>query len=331
MKKIFQKIALLLAVVTMTACGDDQRGEVISQDLSYELDKDYVFVDIPTEFDFNPANILYLKGKTVLKLYGKYNGEETSIKEGNRFEFDIKLKKALDRDVVIRLAEDRTLLDGFEGAENFLSFPEGSVSLPDVVLAKGSKETKAVLTFQNLNLLSEMPGYILPLRLELVDAVDGVIISSVYYSVIVQLSIEFGKDNIDESNDPIEGIYFNDIITFDSNRTRYLESLYDGDLDSYWYPYDEDTYLSMTLPSPMKILGFKIDLKASFYTLGEFNVYVNESKGFISYGKVKRNTNGGPIYVRFKKPVEITSIRLDGMLTTSDRTGPELHQINFIK
>lgn len=61
MRRIFQKIALLLVVAVMAACGDDQRGEVISQDLSYELDKDYVFVDIPAVFDFNPANILYLR------------------------------------------------------------------------------------------------------------------------------------------------------------------------------------------------------------------------------------------------------------------------------
>ena len=331
MRRIFQKIALLLVVAVMAACGDDQRGEVISQDLSYELDKDYVFVDIPAVFDFNPANILYLKGKTVLKLSGKTDGEKTTIKEGERFEFDIKLKKALDRDMVIRLKEDRDLLDGYQGADGYVAFPEGTVSLPNVTLAKGSREAKAVLTFKNLNLINEMPGYILPLRLDLVDAVEGVVVSSMYYSVFVQMDIEFGKENIEDSNDPIEGTCFNDIITFNSDKTSGLYNLNDGNLNSYWYPSNEDTYITMTLSSPMKILGLKINVTNSRYSLGEFKVYADEGKGFISYGKVKRNTKGEPIYVRFKNPVDITAIKLDGMLTVNGSTQPDIYEINFIK
>lgn len=331
MRRIFQKIALLLVVAVMAACGDDQRGEVISQDLSYELDKDYVFVDIPAVFDFNPANILYLKGKTVLKLSGKTDGEKTTIKEGERFEFDIKLKKALDRDMVIRLKEDHDLLDGYQGADGYMAFPEGTVSLPNVTLTKGSKDAKAVLTFQNVNLINEMPGYILPLRLELVDAVEGVVVSSVYYSVFVQMDIEFGKENIDESNDPIEGTCFNDIITFNSDKIRGLENLCDGSTSYSWYPSTTETYLTMTLPSPMKVLGIKINVKNDRYMLGEFNVYANEGKGFISYGQVKRNTKGEPIYVRFKTPVDITAVKFDGMLTINGSTQPDIYEINFIK
>src|SRR3712207_8246650 len=44
--------------------------------------------------------------------------------------------------------------------------------------------------------------------------------------------IELGKDNIDTSNEAISGMQFNDIVTFESNRSRDLECLHDGDHDS---------------------------------------------------------------------------------------------------
>ena len=38
---------ILFAVAAFSACSDDNQGEVVSQDLSYQLDANYVFVDIP--------------------------------------------------------------------------------------------------------------------------------------------------------------------------------------------------------------------------------------------------------------------------------------------
>ena len=68
MKKIIQLLYILFAVAAFSACSDDNQGEVVSQDLSYQLDANYVFVDIPEKFLFDPSNILYLEGKTVMKL-----------------------------------------------------------------------------------------------------------------------------------------------------------------------------------------------------------------------------------------------------------------------
>mgnify|MGYP000841272462 CR=1 FL=1 len=47
MKKIIQLLYILFAVAAFSACSDDNQGEVVSQDLSYQLDANYVFVDIP--------------------------------------------------------------------------------------------------------------------------------------------------------------------------------------------------------------------------------------------------------------------------------------------
>lgn len=76
MKKIIQLLYILFAVAAFSACSDDNQGEVVSQDLSYQLDANYVFVDIPEKFLFDPSNILYLEGKTVMKLNAKSDGKQ---------------------------------------------------------------------------------------------------------------------------------------------------------------------------------------------------------------------------------------------------------------
>ena len=50
MKKYIRLICVLLSVAAFTACEDEDRGLVVSQDTSYQLDPDYVYVDIPKEF-----------------------------------------------------------------------------------------------------------------------------------------------------------------------------------------------------------------------------------------------------------------------------------------
>ena len=68
MKKIIQLLYILFAVAAFSACSDDNQGEVVSQDLSYQLDANYVFVDIPEKFLFDPSNILYPVSYTHLTL-----------------------------------------------------------------------------------------------------------------------------------------------------------------------------------------------------------------------------------------------------------------------
>ncbi len=329
MKKVTQLLYMLLSVATFSACMDDDKGKVITQDVSYQPDADYIYVDIPEKFQFDPSNIVYLQGSTVLKLNGKYDGEHLNIVEGTEFAFNVGLKEALAEDILVSLKYDRTLLDEYQNTKGLIPFPEENVLVSEVKLAAGTQAGKITLALQDVDALNEMPGYILPFRLEFVDAVDGVKISSNSYCVFVELQVI--KDNIDSSNDPIEGVLFNDNVLFESNKSEGLEKLHDGSTGGYWFPDSESIYLSMTFLEPTKVIGFKIDVRKGYYLLGSFNVYVDEGDGYISYGKVERNTGGTPIYVRFKKPVEIKSVKLDGMVTVNGNTEPDLAEITFIR
>ena len=326
MKKIIQLLYILFVVAAFSSCSDDNQGEVVSQDLAYQLDANYVFVDIPEEFPFDPSNILYLDGKTVLKLNARNDGKQTTITEGTEFTFNVKMKKTLDQDVKVCLKKDLDLLEEYTLTE----FPDEAYELNDAIITAGSREGTITLDITNPDLLNKLPGYVLPLCLEFVDVVSGVRISGQYYNVLIELSIKLEKDNIDSSNDVIEGEYFNDNVVFESSKTSRLECLYDGDRSgNTWYPGRND-YLTMTFPEPIKILGVRLDVVTNSYKLGSLNVYVDEGNGFISYGRFVRDNNG-VIYMKFKSPVNIRAIKFDGMLTTSGGTGPDIYEITFIK
>lgn len=327
MKKIIQLLYVLFAVAAFSACSDDNQGEVVSQDLAYQLDANYVFVDIPEKFPFDPSNILYLEGKTVLKLNAKNDGSKTTITEGTAFTFNVKLKKALNQNVKVRLKKDPDLLEGHA----LIEFPDETFELNDAIIPAGSREGTITFDITNPDMLNKMPGYVLPLCLEFVDAVNGVRISEQSYSVLIEMSLRLEKDNIDPSNDEIEGEYFNDNVIFESNKSSGLERLYDGNISgSSWYPSNKDTYLTMTFSEPTRILGVRINFDNGYYSLGSLNVYADEGNGFISYGKLTRNTNG-IIYMKFKAPTDIRALKFDGMLTTSGGNGPDIYEITFIK
>ena len=248
MKKIIQLLYLLSAVALFSACSDDNQGEVVSQDLAYQLDANYVFVDIPEEFPFDPSNILYLEGKTVMKLNAKSDGSKTTITEGTEFTFNVKLKKALDQDVNVRLRKDLDLLEGHTLAE----LPDEAFELHDAIITAGSREGTIALDITKPDVLNAMPGYVLPLCLEFVDAISGVKVSEQSYSVLIEMILTFEKDNIDPSNDEIEGEYFNNNVIFESSKTNNLSYLYDGNRSgTKWYPGRND-YLTMTFSEPTR-------------------------------------------------------------------------------
>lgn len=154
MKKIIKLLYILFAVAAFSACSDDNQGEVVSQDLSYQLDANYVFVDIPEKFLFDPSNILYLEGKTVMKLNAKSDGKQTTITEGTEFTFNVKLKKALNQNVKVRLKKNLDLLEGHTLTE----FPDEAFELNDAIITAGSREGTITLNITNPDILNKLPG-----------------------------------------------------------------------------------------------------------------------------------------------------------------------------
>ena len=330
MKKYIQIACMLLSVAAFTACDDADRGLVVSQDTSYQLDPDYVYVDIPKEFQFDATNVLYLDGKTVLNLNAKTDGTTTTIVEGNEFTFNVRIKKALAQDLTIRLVQDEELLKEYS-AGSAIMFPAATVALSDVVIPAGQTSASVTLTIQNLEQLTDMAGYILPLRLQVGQATDDVKVSIQKYSVFVQMAVEYGKDNVDTSSfQEFEGEQFNSTISFDSNKTSGLSRLNDGNLTSgTWYGYSQH-WLTMTLPEAEVVKGMRFVLNNS-YQLGHIKISVDEGNGYINYGTFDFNERSN-LYIKFKQPVSVKSIKLEEFLCVGGKdNGPELYEIFFIR
>ena len=330
MKKYIRLICVLLSVAAFTACEDEDRGLVVSQDTSYQLDPDYVYVDIPKEFQFDATNILYLDGKTVLNLNAKTDGTNTNIIEGTEFTFNVRIKKALDKDLTVRLVQDEELLNEYNAGGAVL-FPEESVAVSDVVIPAGQTSAPVTLSIQNLDKLTDLSGYILPLRLQIGQTTDEVKVSIQKYSVFVQMALEFGKDNVDASSfKEFDGEQFNNVITFDSNRTSGLSRLNDGNLTSgTWYGYSQH-YLTMTLPSAEVVKGLRLVLNNS-YQLGHIKLSVDEGNGYINYGSFDFDEKSN-VYIKFKEPVSVKAIKMEEFLCVGGKdNGPEIYEIFFIR
>ena len=283
MKKYIRLICVLLSVAAFTACEDEDRGLVVSQDTSYQLDPDYVFVDIPKEFQFDATNILYLNGKTVFNLNANTDGTTTNILEGTEYTFNVRIKKALSKDLTVRLVQDEELLNEYNAGGAVL-FPEETISLSEAVIPAGQTSVPITLTFQNLEKLTDLKGYILPLRLQVGQTTEEVKVSIQRYSVFVQMSLVFGKDNVDTSSfKEFEfNTAFNNIIEFSSDYAT-VSKFKDGSLSSSSYLYAKH-YIEMSLPQAEELLGFRIHVKSGSYQLGHLTLQVDEGSGYMNYG-----------------------------------------------
>lgn len=320
MKKIIQILFTALFVVAIVSCAKNEI-EVVSQDTSYQLDADYVFVDIPQKFGFNPSNILYLSGQTNLTINGISDEETTEILDGNEFTFNVNLKKTLSHDVTVRLVQDKELLKEYSGAQvNYKDFPEDTYSLSTATIKAGEKTGTIVMTLKNIDNLNEAPGYLIPLRLEMQSTDGDLQVSTNSYRVFVKLNMLLERNNIDSSGTPIEGTEFNgkSEVTFTSNYLiDRLPVLNDGSTNVAWYN-NSDTWLIATFASNETIKGIKIQTNDDSYKFKGVTIYVAENDVFEKHGEFAKDEPVGngvkTFYIRFKKPVNAKQIKFDSFV-----------------
>lgn len=334
MKRISYYMLLIIAISLLITACEKNSVEIVSQDLSYQLDPDYIFVDIPKEFNYNPENIIFLDGQTNVTLTGRNDTKNTTIVEGNSITFKIKVKRALGEDVNIRLVKDESLLSQYVGEKvGFKDFPEETYVISNKKLSAGETEVEVTLDIKELDLLNEVPGYLLPLRLELENPVDGLKLSVVKYSVFVKLNITIMRDNIDSSNKPIEGTLFNSTITFESSKSSGLQYLKDGyeEGGGTWFPSRITDYLTLKLPEKVLIQGVKIISKEDDYQFASATIKVEETDGYMPHGKYETSQKANIHYIKFKEPVFTKNIRLEEMLSLTGNATPDFYEVYLIK
>lgn len=337
MKNLILTLWVIAFAVVFHAC-EDERGEVVSQDWTWQIDPDYVLVEMPDEFHYDASNVVYLKGYISVNLTGIHSNGTTEIVEGSDvMKFNVYIREPLDKDIKVRLVEDQRLLEEYEGdAKGYKQVPPEVYSIPEVTLPAGEKMVEISVTLTGKDRLGELPGYLLPLRLELCNPIDGVRITEQYYRIFVKMNLIPVDENIIlECTKIVEGTGFNDIITFDSDKPEGLESLKDEipALMGAWSP-NNDGYLSMNLPESELIKGICIYTgtgnkqfgKSEVYTIGEDGTKVLQGT-FATEATVSLFT---PLYIQFVNPVKTKTVRLEKMASTKG-TIPELYEVQLLR
>lgn len=157
MKKNIIKLWALATILVATSCGNDT--EVITEDPTYTLDPNEVYVDMPEKFVYNTDNILYNDEAAttfaVLLEAGVPTAETTS------FPITVRLRRALSTDLTVTFSKDDTLLEKYTGEkEGFLTFPDDAFSGLSITIPAGQTSVTSTVTLSNLTALTDTKGYL---------------------------------------------------------------------------------------------------------------------------------------------------------------------------
>lgn len=323
MKKIIQQIITLIFVTILFSCNNKEI-EVVSQDTAYQLNADYVFVDIPQKFGFDPSNIVYLSGQTNLTLNGQNDGQNTTIVEGNSVVFKIKIKKTVDKDVAVKLVADDNLLAEYIGDKiNIKNFPPDTYSISEGIFPAGETEANVTFTFKNVDKFNDISGYLLPLRLEMVSVVDGLKISKIKYSVFITLNMKIVRDNIDPTNPPITGNLIDrkgwsiTALSSFSNNLR-PQNMLDGDISTAWFASLAQAVTTLNMGVEKSIQGIKLTPNVTYgmtYNATKIKVYSgNNGQNWLgegTYTGAVPSSQEDIINIKFKKNITAQYIKLE--------------------
>lgn len=157
MKKNIIKLWALATILVAASCGNDT--EVITEDPTYTLDPNEVYVDMPEKFVYNADNILYSEDAAATFAVLLDDGVPTA--EITSFPVTVRLRRALSTELTVTFTKDDTLLEKYTGEkEGFLTFPEDAFSGLSVTIPAGQTSVTSTVTLSNLTALTDTKGYL---------------------------------------------------------------------------------------------------------------------------------------------------------------------------
>lgn len=334
MKKIIILMHLLVSVVILsfvTSCGEDE-VEVVSQDTDWTIDSKYIEEDIREQMGIDPSKDFVYFGYIKNPFYtleAAYDMEHVIITKGDTdMAVKVRITRPFEKDLTLRLVkgDEQFPVD----VEGYTLMSESNFTSDTQVLKAGEREVTMHVSLKDFDAMSEVPGYVLALKLVMDGEYENLSVSQIRSTIFVKIDVIIRIDNIDSSNIPVDGTLLdNKTVLFETNTNpKNLYKLYDG--NTYmnpWYPFSGG-YLSMTFPEQTLLKSIKIDSS----DLASLEVYVDKGDGiWLSHGKYMIKDKAKIVYVTFKKPTLCSKIRFDKMFTRTNGTMPDIYEINFIK
>lgn len=341
MKKIIaytKNIFFIGCLLIVASCGDDG-VEVVSQDTSWTIDNQYIEEDIREELGIDPSvDLVYFSYyNTPLKeIKANYDLEHITLVGGNDFSFKVKITKPFKEDLTLKLAINADAKFPMN-VEEYTKVTNENCVFGTAVLKAGELETTINFSFKDVDKLKELPGAVLALTLNIENQSERVAVSKSRATFFMKVNTAIQIENIEASNEPIEGELFNDIVTFSSDiRADKVSSLNDGDRKiNKWYTSNEKNYLTMTFSNTVTIKGIRLDTNpspTSAYALKNVKVMVDKGDGqWLSNGVYEQGHTNGVAYIKFKSPIICVGIRLEEFQSTTGKFNVDINEVTFIR
>lgn len=333
-----KSILCIGCLLFVTSCGDDG-VEVVSQDVSWTMDSQYIEEDVREELGINPfMDLVYFSyySTPLMSVKANYDLEHVTLVGDNDFSFNVKITKPFKEDLKLKL----TTISNTQfpvAVEEYTKVADDNCILGTAVLKAGELETTIKFSFKDIDKLNELPGYVLALTLVIENQQEHLGVSKSRGTFFIKVDTAIQIENIEASNEPIEGELFNDIVTFESDiRPDKLSTLNDGDRKkNSWYTSNVQNYLTMKFSNSVTLKGIMVDTNPSVtsnYALKSVKVMVDKGNGqWLSNGVYEQGHVKGVAYIKFKTPIDCVGIRFEDIMSITNRFTVDVNEVTFIK
>lgn len=294
--------------------------------------------------DITPPGVVYVSNQ--IPLVNEYHfsnrfrfSDHSSRLSGDTvYTFPAKITMPATEKITVTFDVDEDYVEAYNKVnnQNYASFPKNfyTIEKGEVTIEQGEMASRdsVVVKLNTKADWNNLKGdrFLFPVRIASVSG-KTTTISSTLHVVKIFGSLLKVVDNIDSSNEPIEGVVFNDGVTLDSNYDQSsLPSLIDGNISGWpWYTSSASHYIDVILDHEQLLKGVKLNT-SSFYQLGSVTVSTQSAEGSFEQGLFLSDKETETVYVKFKEPVSVKSLRLSQMKPTKG-VYVALYEINLIK
>lgn len=321
MNKNVIKVWALGSLLVATACSKSA-NEVITEDPSYKIEANEVYVDKPAKFVYSTDNFASNVSSSTVTLHASIN-ESTATLDASEISFTVKLRRPLAKAMNLTLVQDNALLSKYTGDKTGVQdLPEGtltgelSFSIPAGVTSHTVTLNTEKLSIKNVAQLTNAKGYIGAYRLSASEGSEAKV-SSVSSAIYVKLTLSIPQMKLLDKKDASwkELSYGKDFSFVNEANNGGFDKMADNNEDTF-KEILEGEYLAIMAGSDgtqPTVSGLEIHVAKgsnlqNLSAVAYYDDYSDEEIGSITLSESK-----SVIYVKFLKPIKAYAISLYNM------------------
>lgn len=321
MNKNVIKVWALGSLLVATACSKSA-NEVITEDPSYKIEANEVYVDKPAKFVYSTDNFASNVSSSDVQLNVSVE-ESSATLDDAEISFTVKLRRPLSKEMNLTLVQDNALLSKYTGDKTGIqNLPEGtlagelSFSIPAGVTSHTVTLSTEKLSIKNVAQLTNAKGYIGAYRLSASEGSEAKV-SAVSSAIYVKLTLSIPQMKLLDKKDASwkELSYGTDFILTNGTNTDGFDKTVDNNENTF-REIVEGEYVAIMEGSngtPPTVSGLEIHVAngSDLQNLSAVAYYDNYSDEEI--GSITLSESKSVIYVKFLKPIKAYAISLYNM------------------